>query len=139
PGAIEATLMHQHLQKDEIIAPGREETAAAAPELTPRGVGARYRLQCSVGLPLVCADESGLLRGRNDVISVGHPERSKNLLVEIDFERFPADGFDRSSDPVDVDPVFPAITRVEYQRLPKRSELPGTRRRSAADFDIADQ
>jgi hypothetical protein len=50
--------------------------------------------------------------------SVCHPERSENLLVEIDFERFPADGFDRTSDPVDVDPVFPAITRVEYQRLP---------------------
>src|SRR5262249_5356931 len=119
--------MHQHLQKYDIIAPGREETAAAAPELTPRGIGYRYRLQRSVGLALVCADEPGLLRARNDVISVGHPERSENLLVEIDFQRFPANGFDRPADPVNVDPVFPAITRVEYQRQSQRSELSGTR------------
>src|ERR1700730_12905585 len=108
--------MHQHLQKHEIIAPGREETADASPARSPSGIRYRYRLQRSVGLALGCADESGLLRGRNDVISVGHPERSENLLVEIDFQRFPADDLDRPSDPVDVDPVFPAITRVEYQR-----------------------
>ena len=45
PDAIEGALMHQHLQKDEIIASGRIEASTAGPELTPWGVGYGYRLE----------------------------------------------------------------------------------------------
>src|SRR5262249_24782835 len=116
---VETALVHQHLQKDEIIAPGRVETAAAAPELTPRRGRWRCRPHRAAGLGLGCADETRLLGGGEPANGVRHPQWGKNALTEINLEGLAADCLDRPSGPVEIDAVFPAIARVEHQRQPQ--------------------
>ena len=130
-GAVEAALMHQHLEEHQIIPPGRVETASAAPELAPWRVRWRDRLQRPVRFALMHADQAWLLRRRDDVIGISHAERGEDVLAKIDLERQPADRFDRSADPIEVDAILPALARVEHQRHPQRGELAGAPRRRA--------
>src|SRR2546426_5876698 len=47
---------------------------------------------------------------------VGHSERSEHLFGEIAPQLFAADSLHHFSSPVDIDAVFPALTRIEVKR-----------------------
>src|SRR6516165_1332460 len=129
--------MQQHLQEHQVILSGRIKTAAAAPELAPWRVLWLGRLERPVFFALMHADQARPLRGGDRVIGVRHTEWCKDVLAEINLERQPADRLDHSPGPIEVDPVLPALARVENQWQTQRGELAGIPGWCARCLDIA--
>ena len=59
-----------------------------------------------------------LLGGRKEA-GIRHAERGKDVLTEISIEAMSADRFDDPADPIDIDAIFPAVTRIEEQGQPQ--------------------
>ncbi len=80
------------------------------------GISKSIGFERAVALPAEHRRDTGLLRGTDQEAGIGHAERRKDLLLEIDLQRLVAHGFHRLADPVHIDAVFPAIAGIELQR-----------------------
>ena len=130
--------MQQHLQEGQVVAPGRVERAAARPELRRRRHALeRLQHEAAVGLARVQARLARALLRRGLEAAVLHAERREDLVAEVRVERLAAGGFDKAAHPVRVDPVEPAVTRIEHERLADRGHLAGGARRQPGRLDVA--
>ena len=62
------------------------------------------------------AGQPRALFGADHETRVVHPERTEDVLLEVRLERLSAQLLDGLSDPIEVDAVLPALTRIEDER-----------------------
>ena len=138
-GAVQAAALHDHLREGQVIAGGAVEAAAAHVELGVLRQAEFDRRERALIVSLVHAGEPRALGGRELERRVLHAERAEDVVLEIAVELLAAHGLDHLADPVDADPVFPPVTRIEQQgRGQRRVRAGGDARRVGGALVLRD-
>src|SRR5215831_8382591 len=114
--AVDAASEHDHACKGDVVACRAIEPASAHMELRILGQAELDGRQAALLVALVHAGQPRALAGGELERGVLHAERAHDVLLKVAIELLAARRLHHLARPVDVDPVLPAIARLEEER-----------------------